>query len=62
MTAQDKVDNVVKNIDQTIKGKEIFLECLREDGLSDASKLLMARVVEMNIDELKRIRADLVKE
>ena len=62
MTAQDKVDNVLKNIDQTIKGKEIFLECLREAGLSDASSLLMARVVEMNVDELKRIRADLVKE
>lgn len=62
MSAQNKIDVVVKNIDQTIKGKEYYLSGLREAGLSDASKLLMARIVEMNIDELKRIRADLVKE
>lgn len=49
------IDKVIENLDNTIGGKEILKQVF-----VDAGKEAFAELVQINIDELSRIRADLV--
>ena len=50
-----KLQEVIDNLNRTIDGKMTLRDALERHGPS------FARMVEVNIDELKRIRDDLLK-
>ena len=59
------IQTVIANLDNTIKGKEAFLTLARDSRKVSTSAELIAveatiQFLEINIDELKRIRGDLV--
>lgn len=49
------IDKVIENLNNTIEGKEILKQVF-----VDAGKEAFAKLVQINIDELSRIRDDLV--
>ena len=51
-----KIETVLTNLDRTIEGKELFLS-----KLSEPTDSLAIGFVKLNLDELRRIHADLVK-
>ena len=50
------LQTVIDNLDRTIKGKEAF-----RDSLAHGPTSAFAEFVQSNINELARIRADLIK-
>lgn len=50
------IQTVIDNLDRTIKGKEAF-----RDSLAHGPTSVLAEFVQSNINELARIRADLIK-
>ncbi len=50
-----KLQEVIDNINRTIEGKMALRDALAQHGPA------FARMVEINLDELKAIRADLLK-
>ena len=55
------LQTVLVNLDQTIKGKELALKGYKDDAAYGAfGAATTARFLEINIDELKRIHADVL--
>lgn len=50
------IQTVLDNLDQSIAGKELMLAGLKDGG--DAGLYTLRYMLNLNIDELKRIRAD----
>lgn len=53
-----KLSTVIANMDKTIAGKEVMLADLAL--ITDAGYVVMARMLRINIQELKAIRAHLL--
>lgn len=53
------LDKVIKNLDNTIAGKEIMLEYYKQ--FRDEVTIVMAQFIDVNLKELNAIRADLLK-
>ena len=51
------VTEVLQNLDRTIDGKELMLKSINDTTYGK----IMRQFLEINIDELKKIRADLAK-
>jgi hypothetical protein len=53
------VQEIIDNLDRTIEGKEDLHRTMIDSGT--VAGVTMARWVKVNLDELKRIREDLLK-